>query len=76
MDPVLEYILSNACGLLWLRPFMLGSYDRRFPRSWGQQCLSIYGKPPGAFHRGLVFLPQVNEIGGMGARWQNLGCLR
>jgi hypothetical protein len=39
MDLVLEYILSDARGLLRLRPFVLGFYGRRFSRFWGSAML-------------------------------------
>jgi hypothetical protein len=68
MNSVLKYILSDACGLLRLRPIVPGSYDRRFLRSWGRQCLSIYGKPLSALYRGPRSLSQVNERDGMGSQ--------
>jgi hypothetical protein len=45
MDSVLEYMLSNAHGLLWLRPFMLGSYGRHFPGPIFGNAYPFVGSP-------------------------------
>jgi hypothetical protein len=44
-DPILEYILSDARGLIQLRPFVPGSYGRRFPRLGVGKAYPFVGSP-------------------------------
>jgi hypothetical protein len=64
MDSTLEYILSDARGLLLLHPFLLGATAAsRGP----ERALFIHcGEPPGTFDRGSS-LPGSSREGG--AEW-------
>jgi hypothetical protein len=57
-DLVLENILPDARGLMWLRPLVPGSYGRRFPRPRVGKAYLFVGSPrvhstvdPGSFPR-------------------------
>jgi hypothetical protein len=45
MDLLLEYILSDAHGLMWLRPFVPGSCGRCFPRPGVGNAYPFEGSP-------------------------------
>jgi hypothetical protein len=73
IDLVLEYILSDACGLLRLRPFMPDSYGRRFPRPRVGNAYPFVGSSwvrstgdPGSF-------PGSTREIGWAVRWWNPG---
>jgi hypothetical protein len=68
-DPILEYILSYARGLIQLRPFVPGSYGRRFPRLGVGKAYHFVGSPqvhstgdPGSF-------PESMREAGRAVRW-------
>jgi hypothetical protein len=45
MDFILEYILSDARGFLWLHPFVLGAWDRHFPWPRVGNAYTFAGSP-------------------------------
>jgi hypothetical protein len=51
--PILEYLLSGACGCLWLRLIMPGIKCHRFPRIQLQRHLPDTGEPPRVSAAGL-----------------------
>jgi hypothetical protein len=65
MNSLLEYIMTNACGFLLLRPFVPDASDRRFPRL-GAGGAYLLCRAPGTLDWGPGSLPWVDKRGRKG----------
>jgi hypothetical protein len=68
-NSVLKYILSDVRGLLRLRPFVPGSYDRHFPRPGVGNAYPFVGSHWVHFARDLGSFPRLMREARWAVRW-------